>query len=397
MSNRLVQLELFHLCLPFRRWFSRSPGRSAKTDTVLVAALLADGTVGWGEGLPQSKVTGETVESVFFNIKDTLADCLDKTEPESFPQLLDLADKLPFTNSQGQIIHTARCCVELALLDAYGKYFGRPLSSISEWLGFGGFFGDGSINQIRVSGVLDGSIGPARMAHQFRLMRWYGLRDFKLEMGFQHDIENLQLVYRHLRPRLERQQASLRVDAGGAWDIDTATAMCEKLVDYDVCCVEQPLDTADHSHLHTLASLSPIPLMADESLISLNDGRFLAENDFIDFFNIRISKNGGLLPALRLAELAAKHFLGGQLGALPGESGILTAAERHFLQMVPNIDFTETAYATFSLRQDIVDRKMRFGYGGKLDILDRSGLGIGLRRKNLGKFVIGLPGKIHLT
>jgi muconate cycloisomerase len=137
--------------------------------------------------------------------------------------------------------------------------------------------------------------------------------------------------------------------------------------------------------------------MADESLISLNDGRFLAENDFVDFFNIRISKNGGLLPALRLAELAAKHFLGGQLGALPGESGILTAAERHFLQMVPNIDFTETAYATFSLRQDIVDRKMRFGYGGKLDILDRSGLGIGLHRKNLGKFVIGLPGKIHLT
>ena len=65
---------------------------------------------------------------MFYNVEDTLASCLECVEPKTFADLLDLADTLPFTNGQGQIINTARCCVELALLDAYGKWFDCGLS-----------------------------------------------------------------------------------------------------------------------------------------------------------------------------------------------------------------------------------------------------------------------------
>ncbi|MFC1782101.1 hypothetical protein ACFL02_00780, partial [Planctomycetota bacterium] len=176
MSNRLIELELFHLRLPFRRKFSHAAAQRHDTDTVVVAALLADGTVGFGEGLPRSYVTGETIDSVFYNISDTLAARLGRVEPKSFPELLDLADSLPFTNEQNQIINTARCCVELALLDAYGRHFGCSLSSIAGWLGCGFLTGDPSIEKIRVSGVLDGA-EPAQLAQQLRKMRWFGLRN----------------------------------------------------------------------------------------------------------------------------------------------------------------------------------------------------------------------------
>jgi len=228
-------------------------------------------------------------------------------------------------------------------------------------------------------------------------MRLYGLRDFKLKMGCRNDQENLELLYRRLKRALRRQTVSLRVDADGAWDIDTAMAMSEKLADYQVCCLEQPLAVDDRSHLFTLAELSAIPLMADESLVSLEDGQFLIENNLIDFFNIRISKNGGLLPALRLAEMAASEGMGYQLGAMIGESGILTAAGRHFLQLVPGITFTEISYGTFLLREDIVDQQMRFGYQGRLRPLNQTGLGITVSRKKIAKFTAAPPKKIHLA
>ena len=179
LSNRLLELELFHLRLPFRRKFAHAAAQRNATDTVVVAALLADGTVGYGEGLPRPYVTGETVDSVLYNISDTFAGRLAAVEPAGFAELLERLDDLPFINDQQQIVNSARCAVELALLDAYGKYFNHDLSSIPGWLGDPALAGRPSIETIRVSGVL-GTGQPDRLVRQLRLMRLYGLRHFKL-------------------------------------------------------------------------------------------------------------------------------------------------------------------------------------------------------------------------
>ncbi len=401
MSNRLVEIQLYPLHLPFRSGFKHAAAQRAGTDTVVAAALLADGTIGYGEGLPRKYVTGETVESVLYNVGDTLADCLQKVEPRTFADLLDLADNLPFTNAQNQIIHSARCCVELALLDAYGKYFNSGLASIAGWMGYGKFASAPdlrrrTIRKIQVSGVLDGS-EPAKLAKRLRLMRWYGLRDFKLKVGCEHDEENLKMVYRKLERALDAERITLRVDANGAWDVDTAMAMIETLVARQVCCLEQPLAVEDRDHMFTLADLSRLALMADESLLTLDEAEYLAENDLVDDFNIRISKNGGLLASVRLAELAAKYDRDITLGAMVGESAILAAAGRQFLQMVPNVKWTEICYSTFLLQEDLSLEPMRFGFGGKLTTLRKTGLGIRVDREKITKYLSQSPRKIPLA
>ncbi|MBN1844633.1 MAG: hypothetical protein JW810_03045 [Sedimentisphaerales bacterium] len=401
MSNRLVELQLYHLRLPFRHKFTHATAERAATDTVLCAALLADGTVGYGEGLPRPYVTGESVESVLFHVEDTLAGLLRQVEPRRFADLLELADSLPLRSDRGQIISSARCCVELALLDAYGKHFQVPLTRIAGWLGYGGFLAPANrdrtgIGPVRVSGVLDGS-NPATLRKRLRLMRWYGLRDFKLKLGCPDDDQNLDLVYRRLERDLIRERVTLRVDANGAWDVDSAMAMIPKLVLRQVCCLEQPLAASDRDHLHTLADLSRIPLMADESLITPADAEFLGQNDLVDNFNIRISKNGGLLPALRMAETARKYSRDITLGAMVGESAVLAAAGRQFLQIVPQVRFTEICYGTFLLQEDLSRETMRFGYGGRLKSLTRPGLGIHIRRDRMVKFLAAPPRQIPLA
>lgn len=401
MSNRLVEIQVYPLHLPFRGGFKHAAAKRQGTDTVVAAALLADGTIGYGEGLPRKYVTGETVESVLFNIEDTLANNLQKVEPETFADLLDLADNLPFTNEQNQIINSARCCVELALLDAYGKYFAGGLAGIAGWMGYGGFASAPdstrrTIRNIRVSGVLDGS-EPAKLAKKLRLMRWYGLRDFKLKVGCEYDQENLELLYGKLQRELDAERITLRVDANGAWDVDSAMAMIETLIARQVCCLEQPLAPDDRDHMFTLADLSKLALMADESLITMDDAEYLAENDLVDDFNIRISKNGGLLASVRMAELAAKYDRDITLGAMVGESAILAAAGRQFLQMIPNVKWTEICYSTFLLQEDISFEKMRFGLGGKLVRLRKNGLGIRVDREKITKFLSQSPRKIPLA
>jgi len=396
MSNHLIQLELFHLRLSFRGKFSHAVAQRDSTETVIAAALLADGTMGFGEGLPRPYVTGETIDSLLYNIENTLVGKLERMEPKTFAELLERVDNLPFTNEQGKTINSARCCVELALLDAYGKYFNCGLSGIAGWLGYAGFAGGGRMDQVRVSGVLDAS-EPRRMLHKFRMMWWYGLRDFKLKLGGEHDLENLELLYRRLKKHITIGQASLRVDANGSWDIDTALSMTEELKRFQVCSLEQPLAREDHSHWRILADLGHVPLMADESLVSLQDAEYLIDNDLIDYFNIRISKNGGLLPAIRLAEMAATRGRRYQLGAMVGETAILAAAGRQFLQMVPDISFTEICYGTFLLRQDLSRQKMRFGYGGKLSVLPGVGLGVNIGRDKINNFLASTPRKIDLA
>jgi len=361
MSNKLVELQLFHLRLPFRAKFSHASAERDCTDTVVGAALLADGTLGFGEGLPRTYVTGETVDSVFHNVTDALLPRLDDLSPASFADLLERVDQLPFINEQGQVINSARCCVELALLDAYSRHFNCPLTNIVGWLGDAVFAEQNQRPLTRVSGVLD-ACTTSRLKRRLRLMRWYGLRDFKLKLGTTNDDEILEVIQKTIGSALARGRLTLRVDANGVWDIDTATAMSARLDDMGICALEQPLAPADRNHWHTIAELSPVPLMADESLVTFDDAHFLAENDLVDFFNIRISKNGGLIPSLRLAALATKSSRRYQLGAMVGETGILAAAGRLFLQMLPDTSFTEICYSTFLLRHDIIKPNIRFRY-----------------------------------
>ena len=198
-------------------------------------------------------------------------------------------------------------------------------------------------------------------------------------------------------PALVRGRLTLRADANAAWDVDTAMAMSSELDALGVCCLEQPLARDDRDHLRTLTGLSPLPLMADESLVSFDDANYLIEHELVDYFNIRISKNGGLIPALRLAALASRSSVGYQLGAMVGETGILAAAGRLFLQMVPDTRFTEICYSTFLLNEDITSPNLRFGYGGRMAALRGLGLGVGIRPEGLEKFSVCPARKIGLA
>ncbi len=374
MGARAVQLDLYRTVIPMRR-FEHAAATRDVAEAIVVRLELDDGTVGWGETLPRPYVTGETLESVPADIEQHFA-------PAMWGREVDGAE-LPVADPPGRTTNAARCAAGLAWFDAWARrhwarmgmrrYRSRPQPPV------------------RVSGVL-GSSDPSRTARQLRLMRWYGLRDFKLKLGLGEDVdaENLRLVAARIGRGLREGKGTLRVDVNGGWSTDQTPQRVAALVPCRVCLVEQPVFGPPEA-LIELAQRCELPLMADESLLTAADARaFIAAPGRKVWLNLRLSKNGGIWPCLDIAfaASAAEANVPFVFGCMVGESSILSAAQRSLLALGPAAKFVEGNYGRFLLASDLTNRSLRFGYGGRLRPLLLAGghLGLKVEPKRLARY-----------
>jgi o-succinylbenzoate synthase len=96
--------------------------------------------------------------------------------------------------------------------------------------------------------------------------------------------------------------AALRIDANGAWDLDRAAAVIPRLARYDLELVEQPVAGLDD--LARLRRRVDVPLAADESVRTVDDGRRLASLHAADAVVLKVQPLGGVRGALRVADAA---------------------------------------------------------------------------------------------
>jgi len=395
LNRQIASVGIYRVCIPFRDSFTHAAQQRSWSDNVIVQLTLGTGITGFGETLPRPYVTGETVDSVVANIQRVFVPLLLNVRPDGFGQVFEVLERLPFQDDQRRPVMAARCAVELALLDVYGKYFDRDATALAGWLDQPRWGLPGSINSCRYSGVV-GTDDPKRLGRKLRLMRWFGLRDYKIKLGDGQDRRRLEVVAGQLRRGLARRKYRLRVDVNGAWPVEQLEEKFALLREFSVPYVEQPSGKGTEGYWARLQTSLAIGIIPDESLITYEDGQRLAESKAVAAFNIRISKNGGLLPAMKLAALAQKFGLGVQLGCMVGETSILSAAGRWFLMTVRDVMFAEGSYGRFLLKDDITARPVGFGYGGRIGPLRGAGLGVRVDAEKLRKYCREAPIVINL-
>jgi L-alanine-DL-glutamate epimerase-like enolase superfamily enzyme len=116
--------------------------------------------------------------------------------------------------------------------------------------------------------------------------------------------------------REARPEVWMGVDANQGYGIDTLDALIAGLRPANVSLLEQPLKRGREADLNGFKS--PIPLAADESVLSLKDvaglvGRF-------DVVNIKLDKCGGLTEGLAMAHAARRIGLRVMVGNMVGTS-----------------------------------------------------------------------------
>ncbi len=371
---RVVELSACQTRIPFRRAIRHATTTRAETDNVLVRCVLEDGTVGHGEGVPRDYVTGETIDSALELL--ARSDLRAQLEPCSdFAHAVAVADRLRLAEVPGDDRccqgNAARCALELALLDAYGRHFGEPLSAVTRlaapkhyeprpW--------------VQYSGALTGARGLKAPIYAF-ILRVYGFRQVKVKVGMAgiDDVKRLKAIRRGLGRRID-----LRVDANEAWSADEAVERIRALEPCGLSAVEQPVPHAEVGRLRELRARVSVPIMLDESLCSLVDAERAVAEQACDLFNLRLSKCGGFLPSLRLAQLARRHGLGCQLGCQVGETAVLSAAGRHFAQGVSGLRYLEGSYDRHLVLEGLAREDLTFRRGGWARALTAPGLGVDL-------------------
>ena len=212
------------------------------------------------------------------------------------------------------------------------------------------------------------------------MRRLYGFADCKVKVGHpgDDDAERIRTIRRWIGRRMD-----LRVDANEAWPAAELRKKLEPLIPFRISCVEQPVPHAEVNCLAEARKQIAVPIMLDESLTSMVDAEAAIAAKTCDLFNIRLSKCGGYLASLRIAAAAQAAGLGYQLGCHPGETGVLSAAGRHWACSVDRARYLEGSYDRHLFDRLLTNEDITFGYGGCAPAIKRPGLGVTIDSETL--------------
>lgn len=185
---------------------------------------------------------------------------------------------------------------------------------------------------------------------------------YKIKMTKAGDIDLLEALRRHT-------DSSFRVDANEAFSFDEAKALLPELKKLGVRLIEQPLAKGEWEAMKELKAVSEIPLFADESCVQEQDVARCA--GAFDGINIKLTKCGGITPALRMIADARQKGLKIMLGSM-NESSIGTAAMVHLSPLVDELD----ADGPLLLSEDVADG---LHYDEQAKITARPAPGLGIR------------------
>jgi muconate cycloisomerase len=343
--------------LPFRWKVRHALAEHREAENIILRITLDNGVTGLGECIPREYVTGENVETVEAALRDVWLPMLKREAWRTLPELIGFLERCSLCGASG-------CAFELALRDAVARSLGVT--------GLGLPLQRSSMNY---SGVVPG-LSFSRLSKAAWLARLWRFRALKVKVGVgDDDVERVQLVR-----KIVGRAVDIRVDANCAWkDPEVALQQISALRRFDVSSVEEPLPARDWDGLAYLAAKSAIPICVDESLTNAEDAHTLVERRACQIFNLRISKCGGILNCLRLADLARGAGIRYQVGCHVGETGILSAAGRNLFMALPDALHAEGSFGRILLKTDLTRPRVQFGMAGKAKPLRGAGLGIDLR------------------
>jgi muconate cycloisomerase len=371
---RITEIAAFHARIPLKRTIRHASHVRRENDTLLVRCRLDDGATGWGEGLPRPYVTGETIESAFEQLRGADPPRQLCGSLGSLRDAIALCDQFVLPRPAGVrdcFGNAVRCAVELSVLDAVARAEARPLSDVTsltpETVAI-----RANHDRVRYSAAIT-SMRPAKQIAHSLFVRLRGFEQVKVKVGVPgiNDARSLARVRRWAGAPVD-----LRIDVNEAWTCETLETHLAPLLPFEITACEQPVPHAEVDGLARLRGRLGVPLMLDESLCSRTDAERAIERGLCDLFNIRLSKCGGFVNSLRLAALAHRAGLGFQLGCQVGETGILSAAGRHFACSVSGLRYLEGSFDRYLIRERLTREDLTFGRGGWAPAIGSAGLGV---------------------
>lgn len=307
---------------------------------VVILTLEHDGIIAYGEASPNVRY-GEDVETLnnFFS----KIDLLKFDSPFAIDEILQYVDEIEVGNN------SAKCAVDIALHDWVGRKLNIPL-----WKMWGLNPANAPMSSFTIA------IDEKEIVQQ-KVLEVTDFPILKIKVGLENDREMIEAIR-------EITDKPLYVDANEGWKTrEKALESVEWLKDKNIVFIEQPMPAEQFEDTKWLRDHSEIPLIADESVLHLEDVPKLAEA--FDGINIKLMKSGGLREATKMIHTAKALKMKVMMGCMIETAVGISAAA----QLCPLLDYCDLD-GNVLISNDPFEGSRNIK--GRLELTEKAGLGV---------------------
>ena len=366
---KIARVEALHLRLPQVKEVA-----DGTQDCLLVRVHTDTGRCGLGEVVSCSYVARAVIEAPrSAPFRHGLAAILTGMDPFDAEGIWQAMLHSTGWYGPGGVTRHAMSGVDMALWDLRGQAEGKPVRR---------FLRPDAVERVPCYASVLWPEEPALVRESALAFLAQGYRAVKYGWGpmgkdATRDEELVAAAREALGPEVE-----LMVDAGRAWDADTALARAECFARYGIAWLEEPLHPYDYAGYGRLAAASPVPIAGGEFLTLLEEYERLLGEGGIQVVQPDLGRVGGLSWGQRLAGLAGRH----RCRPVPHAygTGVLLAAAAQWAAALEQ-PLAEYTRAPSPLACDLVRHTLRFEEG-ELQFTDAPGLGVELDEEVVAKY-----------
>lgn len=312
----ITQVDIYRFSIPMVP-FTIATGTMKFAQNVFIRVHTDAGFYGVGECSAFPMIVGETQDTCLAIAKDFSKLWIGQN-PVDIPARLQQLNDFTAGNT------TIKSAFDMALYDIAAKNAGLPLYKFL-----------GGEKRVVETDITIGIGTPETMAQKAVEFKRSGARILKVKLGkgATDDVERIKQIRKAVGDNMK-----IRIDANQGWSFDAAVYALQSMEYYDIEFCEQPMRTWYDDRLPELMQLSPVKIMADESVYNHHDARKQIKSRSCDYINIKLAKSGGLFEAKKIHDLAAENNIPCMMGGML-ESRIALSAKLHFVYASPNIKF----------------------------------------------------------
>jgi len=332
---KIREARILKASLPYRSPFRIAGGVTTAADHVFVELTGENGLRGYGEAAPMPSYSSETSGSVIAILKRGMLEQVVGETVFDMERILNKLDEVSTTDP------FATAAVDFALHDLAGKCLDTPCYNL-----MGG--------RLRERVDLSWAVGMGEVEAMVEEAVHHvdmGYRTVKLKVGSDPggDLE----VVRAVRNRIGAE-IRLRVDGNQGYSLEDAVRILPELERFDLEMIEQPIHRDDIEGMVALRAVLHTPVLADESLFSLQDALDLIRMEACDVFNIKVMKPGGLWRSRKIAAVAAAAGIPCSVGSMV-EMGPGSAAGLHFALSIPEVKYAAELIGHEMIDGDVIE------------------------------------------
>ncbi|MBL1229567.1 dipeptide epimerase [Enterococcus sp. BWB1-3] len=326
---KITEIKVTKKAVELKEPVTISLGTVTESISAVIEIETDEGIIGYGEGSPGILITGETLDGTTECIK-MFSQQLIGTDPTDIEKVHSIMNKI------AAHAPSAKAAIDLACYDLLGKKTSMPVYKL-----VGGY--DSAVETDMTVGINSPEIMSKNAKRA--VSQGFSVLKVKVGTGMTSDIERIKAIREAVG-----NQIKLRLDANQAWGAKEALQMIEKLSEYNIELIEQPVKYHDIEGLAYVRTHSPVPIMSDESCFNAVEALRLIEKRAVDIVNIKLMKCGGIYEALKIVNICEAAGIECMIGCMIEESNIGVTAAAHLAAGKKNITRADLD-ASFALRE----------------------------------------------